>query len=329
MSGKSTMIFKLKGLAIFSVICAHMADLPDTANAANTLCANFVKSIGCLGVPVFLLISGYLFVKSTDRPFLAFWKNKAKTIFLPWLLWASIIYAYVSLRHGGSGVLAWAKFVIGVDTPFYYLTSLCILYLIYFTQKRNTVFIAVTAAVSVVMNLATSCFYDTLAQFVNPFLNPVNWMVYFAAGMLIAQKRDLESIGKQLYKKRFVLLGAAVLIFAAVLIWGDYLAYWKPYSLPVFAVVFLLATAFCCETNGGATRGFWILAGEYSFAVYLLHSPVASIVLNLKNRLDLWPLTLAAPAAVFLFMVAAVFFIDRISEKLAVAKIVKPMLGIR
>lgn len=81
MSGKSTMIFKLKGLAIFSVICAHMADLPDTANAANTLCANFVKSIGCLGVPVFLLISGYLFVKSTDRPFLAFWKNKAKTIF--------------------------------------------------------------------------------------------------------------------------------------------------------------------------------------------------------------------------------------------------------
>ena len=52
MSGKSTMIFKLKGLAIFSVICAHMADLPDTADAANTLCANFVKSIGCLGVPV-------------------------------------------------------------------------------------------------------------------------------------------------------------------------------------------------------------------------------------------------------------------------------------
>lgn len=324
---KSKCIFDMKGIAIFSVICAHMADLPESAAAVNVVCANIVKSFGCLGVPVFLVLSGYLFVQSAQRPFLQFWKKKVLSLFLPWLLWASVLYVYVSVRHGGFGVWEWLKFIIGVDTPFYYLTSLCICYLVYFTLKRNAAFISATAALSICMNLATALFYDELSVYINPFLNPLNWMVYFAAGMLIAQKWNINVIGRNLYAKRYILLGLSVLLFTASILQGGYLAYWKVYSMPVFAVFFLTAAAFASRMEG--KRGFWTTAGEYSFAIYLLHSPAASVCVNLKNRIDFWPLTLLAPVAVFVIMVVFVFAAVRISEKLSIDKYVKPLIGIR
>ena len=112
------------------------------------------------------------------------------------------------------------------------------------------------------------------------------------------------------------------------------LAFTIGFIIPFFEGLYLSFCQFTTVKNakftgfGNYKKIFSDLTILSSFKFTVLFA-VASIVLNLKNRLDLWPLTLAAPAAVFLFMVAAVFFIDRISEKLAVAKIVKPMIGIR
>ena len=326
MAKRSSYIYRMKGLAIFFVICAHMAELPEVTSDANLFCGALLTSLGALGVPVFFILSGYLFVKSRAVGFGEFWRRKLSTVFLPWIIWATAIYFYVALRRGGIGVTGWLRFAVGVDTPFYYLTSLVLLYLIYFYGKSSRRFIISLMGVSLLMNIATSLFYDELALYIDPFLNVFNWMLYFGAGMLFAQSGNIDELGKRFSKTKYIASAAAAAVLAVILLSGRTMAYWKIYSIPVYIIViYAIAAASYSEKQGGLLA----LAGKYSFGIYLLHQPVASIVTNLKNRLDLWILTPIAPIAVFLLMTAVMWAVYTVSERMPCGEAVKKIFGIR
>lgn len=64
-------IYKIKGLAILSVVIAHT---PIYVNSkVSQIISNLYSTIGAIGVPIFLFISGYLFnVKNLNiRSFLS------------------------------------------------------------------------------------------------------------------------------------------------------------------------------------------------------------------------------------------------------------------
>jgi len=72
---ESDVIWKVKAVAIALTICAHCNTVLENASFAARTVSYFLASLGSLGVPVFLFISGYLF---SYKPLMKCIKTKVK-----------------------------------------------------------------------------------------------------------------------------------------------------------------------------------------------------------------------------------------------------------
>ena len=54
-------IYVIKIFAIISIVSAHLTSIPDNSNKYNIISSFILQNIGNIGVPIFYLISGYLF----------------------------------------------------------------------------------------------------------------------------------------------------------------------------------------------------------------------------------------------------------------------------
>lgn len=78
---ENELIYKLKGIAIISVVCAHCGNRT-SYTAIDLFLNNARNNIATIGVPLFFIISGYLM--RNDKPYLQFWKRKWSTTIVPW-----------------------------------------------------------------------------------------------------------------------------------------------------------------------------------------------------------------------------------------------------
>lgn len=131
-------IYILKFFAIFSVVCAHSTSRIENLRGINYIISSVFSSIGSIGVPIFFIISGYLFNKSKKK-ILPFFKGKIRTIFMPWIICETVVWFYVVIRKGGISLVSWLNFMVGVRHSTYYLTVLIIFYI--FISKITTFFL--------------------------------------------------------------------------------------------------------------------------------------------------------------------------------------------
>lgn len=332
MLNERTAIYRLKGLAIISIVFAHVCRVEQSFGIVNRFFGNLITSIGSFGVPIFLFVSGYLFYKSQKNTFKSFLKSRATGLFVPWLFWGTLIYFCVYIGKDMS-FLAWIKYIVGIGpgvgncTPFYYLTMILVMYLMYFKFKKNTVFIVITMILSFVSIMVTSVVRPVYEAFL-PYINPFNWMFYFGAGLLVAKKADIL---KTIYTlKRYSLVSGIILLM--ILAWVlfrrfENIAYWKWYGLPTFFVVFVTVCGVITYTP--KKTDMLENLGKYSFAIYLVHSPFASVAENLKNLVDSVSLTVIVPWVVLAVVLVIIYIGEKIAKKLKLEKVYGLLLGFR
>lgn len=104
----SDFFYRLRGFAIISVVYAHCL----FSDVSMSYAANL---IGIIGVPVFLIASGYFFRKQSIKDFIT---SKFANIVVPWLIWGSVAY-FVSLLAGGH--IKYIPYLLGFGTWLYYV----------------------------------------------------------------------------------------------------------------------------------------------------------------------------------------------------------------
>ena len=137
----SKFFYKIRGCAILSVAYAH------SASFSNVVLDDLCSLLGIIGVPLFLIASGYYFRKQTWHEFIT---SKFKNIICPWIIWGSVAFSVSIIALGGEiSFISYLNYILGHGTWLYYVP----LYLIttaLFNLHSSGVFIKLSLLISFV-----------------------------------------------------------------------------------------------------------------------------------------------------------------------------------
>ena len=215
MNQKNIEIYIIKSMAIISVVSAHCYALPVGQNGFPWYCALLLRNFGTVGVVCFFIIAGYLYhpEKYTAKQLII---KKGKTIVIPWFV-AGL--CSVILRNYRVSVAI--PFIFGYRSMLYYLPMLMICFLVFYLPLMRKRIVCI--AMILVTFVSTVWFHDLFFQvLLNPlgidpeewrgYLNPLNWLGYFALGMLA--QTDLKCWRKYLYSRVTGILAGIVFVMA-------------------------------------------------------------------------------------------------------------------
>lgn len=302
------------------VICAHVA--PVQGEAASAVYAGHILSnLGSVGVGIFYFISGYCF-HPAKYSFGEMARKKARQIILPWWITGTLVWLYQVVRKGGANLSGYAKFLLGNGSYLYFLTNLLLYFLVfYWIGKRGK-------AVLPLCILAAGISYGGLVaqvhgwnSFSTPYLNPFNFLLYFAVGFLLGQKKK-EGVFPSWLKR---ILPLALLLPLSPMTFS----YWENELTPLWEFLFIFATLSLACICPLLLKQWMMRLGKQSFAFYLLHMPFAGVVVNLCNRFSAAQhFTLLRPVMVCLAVGAGIWILKILSKRCNV-NWVPPLLGIR
>lgn len=259
---------KLKGVAVLSVVSAHVS-------ITNTSDSNFIlfqiiafKYFGIIGVPIFYLISGYLFENETVLNVSNLIKKKKK-ILKSWIYLGSVVYLYIALRKNGISLVDWIKFIFGVKTYLYFMTNLFYFYIITVVLKKYKYTTSINISLCIISILANN----------NNYLNPYNFMGYFIIGQYLNKYDLLHKLVKKInINKKIIYLFLFITL---------YISYYNKWSINYFGIqsnINILATILLLFQIDSLKMKWLSFIGYNSYAIYLIHMPIIGIINNIFNR---------------------------------------------
>lgn len=327
---KRNHIYIMKGMAAFCVVCAHVFPVPDSSNIWNILTSDYLNYLGTMGVPVFFILSGYLFERNTKK-LKEFWNGKIKSVFIPWFFCETLLWLYVVLRKGGATLKAWLLFLFGYQHTTYYLTVLIFFYLLFWKIKREwvllmAVLISVFSMICTGWDFGISIVNDWTGTF---YLNPLNWMCFFAAGMLTCRKDRFAVLSDKAEKMILFLICGSWMYFIVMEITGQAFSYFSKYALisHIINTLLIFGLAGKIRKISGNIEKILIYTGRISFSIYLLHQFIAGILVRVTNCFKLFIVTLMRPFIVVFIVAMAVCFIQKVCDRRC--KFIKVLIGLR
>ena len=303
-----------KGIAIISVIIAHLAVVGSNAEAFEKSLLPVFDRLGLFGVPVFFMLSGYFFFENSDR-ILKFIKKKFLSILIPWITCSTLVFfitSWFGTKNNSINCLNWLNFIIGNGSIYYFLPLLILFYIIFWKARKFTDGIFIIA---LTLNFISILYYNSFKTSF-PYLNPMNWISFFSTGLFL-RKYDLINKIINLTKAIFFFLLASLLtvLLYSVEIERNGFAYFKASSfaleyLGIFLILFL--SAYLCSD-------FLVNFVKISFSLYLLHLPAAGLINIECDRLKII-LPFKVILALAGFYIAGLFLL-KISEKINFIKI--------
>jgi hypothetical protein len=253
-----------KFLAIISVILAHCR------NTDYFFLSNLTERLGTLGVLTFLIIGGYYF-NIEKYGFIPFFKNKLRTIFIPWMFTGTIVYL-VGLHFD---LIDWLLWIVGYKTYLYYLTIImsCFLIVSFFNNKKQLYFFIFLTILSI--SLTSYGYIDLLVfklskgtmVFYN-YLNVFNWLGFFSIGVLL--KKNMSYFLNFLNKNVFYILILYILcLFFSFYIEPESGGYFSKMTLPMEFIG--VVSLFSLSTLMVFNRPVFARIAELSFGIYLTH----------------------------------------------------------
>lgn len=265
----------LKFLSIISIMCAHLSTY-SVNSFINEKIYFLYDSIGALGVPIFFIISGFLFYNNKDKAF-TFLKKKISRIFIPWLFIGTIVYISVFYFQKSLSLFNYFKFMIGYQSYLYYLTVLIILYLLYFKLKDNKIFLIITSIISVI-SIIIMCLIGIQDY---SYLLIFNWMIYFNIGIIL-NKLNLFERYIEFCKKSYWIFGTImIMLFIFFAIKNIQIGYFTFAGLLMIFINIFFAFGLCFKFEKNNRLVEFVSNNSLSF--YLIHMPIAGIIVRLTN----------------------------------------------
>lgn len=292
-------IYIMKAFSVFSIVTAHINLIPESTSYINRVVSSIFSPIAIIGVCVFFILSGFLF-SNNKRSFKQFFERKISSIIIPWITTGTAIYLYVYLRKGGISLMSYISYISGEGSYLYFITVLIILYIMFFYIKKEK-WIYILIIVSVISSLLTVNKIITI----NPYLNVFNWCGYFGIGILLQRKKLFNKLSCFCNKNIKIITSILIILILINTKLQLKLTYWSYMSFIVIIVGILFI--FGIEIQKKSIRAKVEAIGKKSFSIYLLHMPVAGIIVNIFNRYDLDYLTIFRP---FIVIYIVVIFIN-------------------
>lgn len=294
----SNTISVIKAFAILTIICAHCSTVASTASAPVQFASYLLQSAGCIGVPIFLGISGWLFASKTYT-FKTLVVKKASSLILPWFVIGTFVYLYVALRKGGD-IYSYFAFLLGIGSYLYYMSVLMSLFLVFWLLHRHAVFLTVLCILSLCSIVLSSL--STAA-----YCNPLNWILYFGIGFFLKQSGHTEKILSFCTRFYLVFLSLALAVICLFAFFRYPMNYWS-HCYFLLLLPWVLAISGCAR-KWSENRILQTL-GSYSFAIYLLHMPVAGITVHFTQAFHSVAVVLLRP----FFILCCTFILLRLYE---------------
>lgn len=291
---RSVVLQILRGMAIILVLFHH-----SSARVSGDIFLRSVESvIICIHMPVFFIISGYLYQKNLTKyekqGKKRFILGKIKHLLLPYAFWYILLWLLVNCAmFCGEGI---KKILIENEFPpmnifemlyglftyqKFYTEHLWFLYVLFFYFIVHMILGNIGSSkimifIGIVMSLATN-----FIQFPNIIGRFMLWFVFFAFGRCISRYESIELLIKS--KKRYmafvifsilcgfkIWLGMAGIFDKNLLLFTDGLV---KCLLGFFGVWCLYILSQLIDKGRGKVKTMFKYVGDYSYDIYLIHNP--------------------------------------------------------
>ena len=245
----STALYFVKAMAIFASVAAHVS-LIDTTTPLSGYVTRFWDMFSCISVGNFLIAAGILYTR-TPGDTGAFWKWKFQSMMIPWLFCGSLTYAYGVLNGQPGSLAGYGNWLLGNGSWLYYVT-LHLLMLALFKPFWKSVPVLVGC---VALNALQLLHPFVPNPFGNEYLNPANWIGFFALGILL-RRQGLR------FSRGFMAGAAAMLLVSGSIVYHRWIySYFHIlnalYSVSAFFVLFALGAEAGGDPAGKAHPAHW------------------------------------------------------------------------
>lgn len=267
----STALYFVKVIAILTSVAAHVSVI-DLSTPVIGFFTRMWDMASCVSVGSFLIIGGILYTR-TPGDSRSFWKRKAVSMILPWLVCGTLTYGYRAL-YEESSFLGLAYWLIGKGTWLYYVTIHLLMLLVFKPIRNNPPALWACVAVTVVQLLLKTRGGGVPSPFGSDYLNPLHWVGFFALGILLRRQ------GLRL-SKGFLGGCTAVLAVTSVIVYRKWIYDYFHILNMAFSVsaFFMLFAAGRCLADSKLRR--WIREiGTSTYCIYLLHTLIIPPILR-------------------------------------------------
>jgi fucose 4-O-acetylase-like acetyltransferase len=319
---ESSIMYIMRAVAIMSVLSAHSSHITSTSVWAQTN-SRLLLLFGLVGVPIFFINSGYFFYSRNICSYWDFIIKKLTKIFIPWIFLTSIVYIYIIIRKQGGNLTGYLEFIFGFGNYTYFLTVLMIFYLTFLQIQFSNFQILTGACISIISLYLTSNGY---LSFIDPYINPLNWLIYFIIGILLKKNNLLFKIITFLRPIRYYLL-AALILYITIIVQNTYYSfYWNPFAY-LFIPFFILVNLSFIQNIYNISY-YFIIIGKITLPIYLIHSLFIGGIVFLTNKFELEILIPFRPVVVLLISLICIQFFSWLMKDSKYEKIGSQLLGI-
>ena len=260
----STMFSTARIYCLISIVAAHLY-FPGTFSTI------VLFRLGTIGVVGFLAMAGYFYRPSKFGSFFNLLKKKVITLILPWFVMGMLTWGYNALLNPyRRSAIELVKWVLGNGTFLYYMPVLMFCFVLFYKNNTTTLSVAILVNVASIVLTAAGVVKPIIETLhITSYLNPLNWIGFFAAGMLL-QRINEERILFFLKRYRYLFIVVFVICFVFALVFEDIkLDYFSYLAIP-YEVVGILAV-FSVSTFVITDKKFFSYLSSSSFTIYLTH----------------------------------------------------------
>lgn len=311
----STALYFVKALAIFATVAAHVS-LIDLTTTIGGLVTRFWDMFSCISVGNFLIAAGILYTRSPGDT-AVYWKRKFQNMGIPWLFCASLTYGYRILCGVPGCPLGFFYWLLGNGSWLYYVTLHLFMLALFKPLWRCK------AALwgLVLLNMSQLVWHFVPAPFGNDYLNPANWVGFFALGILLRRQGLRFSRGFALGTLALFLTSAGVVYHRWIYSYFHILN--ALYSVSGFFVLFALGRKLARTPLSRPIRQI----GSDTYCIYLFHM---FLLLPILRRIP-WVRfkTLLSPVLGMAIMLLLIRLGKAITEKLPFGEKLRRLVGLR
>lgn len=189
----------LKGIAIFLVVWCHCIQYI-TGNSFNN---TFYSIIYSFHMPLFIIISGYLFSRKMDKTIISLITKQFSRLIIPNIVWGGVAISVLSLITYTTPSL---RDIIKLPTFCWFLSSLFVSSIIYVIIYKIGIknYVAATILLSLGSLLIPGC------EFIKFFIP------FFGIGLILARKNVMSIV----LKWKYIIIGGGIIIILYSLLWS-------------------------------------------------------------------------------------------------------------